>query len=143
MLHEFDSTDKKRIKSHLKSIIHLALLDGHFDETEQIIVQKLAMKFGITKAELDQMIEEDENYDYNPPVDLEERFEFLFDFVMMMLADDHVSENELKLLKLLALNLNFNHQKIDNITAFLVEESKKNADPEYVFNGFKKVILGR
>jgi len=143
MLNIFDSSDKKRIKNHLRNLIHIANIDGHFDDSEKAIVQKVAHKFGITKEELDQMIKADNSYDYNPPIDLEERFELLYDFFMMISADNELTDNELRMFKILALGLNMNHNRIDEITGYMIEHALKDSDPEVLFKGFKKVLLAK
>lgn len=141
MLHVFDSTDKKRIKSHLRNLIHLAHIDGHFDDAERAIVQKMATKFGVTNEELEHMIKDEDHFEYHPPVDLEERFELLYDIVMMMLADNELAESELKMFRMCALGLNFNHEKLDELTQYLIEKAPVEKDVEILFKGFKRVIL--
>jgi uncharacterized tellurite resistance protein B-like protein len=141
MLNIFDSTDKKRVKTHLRSLIHIANIDGHFDESEKEIISTMAQRFGITNEEMEQMIREDDSNDYNPPVDLEERFELLYDIFMIMSADDQLVESELKMFRMLALGLNINHEKIDNVLNFMLEKAGKDSDPEILFKQFKKVLI--
>lgn len=141
MIHIFDSSDKKRIKSHLKIIIHIANADGRIDEDEQKLVEKISKKFGITEEEIHHLLKNDAAYEYHPPVELEERFEFLYDLMMMMMSDQIIDENELKIFRYTAINLNFNINKIDDIISFFTQELIQENDPEKMFKDFKKIIL--
>lgn len=141
MLNVFDSSNKRRIKTHLRNLIHIANIDGHFDDSEKAIVTKMAQKFGVTNEELEQMIAEDDHYDYHPPFDLEERFELLYDIFMMITADEQVTDSELRMFKILALGLNINHEKVDTIFQFMIDNATPDADPDELFKGFKKVLL--
>ena len=40
------------LKSHMKNLLEIALVDGHFDETEMDLLGKLAQKYNISEDEL-------------------------------------------------------------------------------------------
>jgi uncharacterized tellurite resistance protein B-like protein len=141
MIHLFDSSDKKKVKGHLKNIIHIANLDGRIDENEKNCIEKIGKKLGITPEEIQHIINDDRSYDYHAPIDLEERFEFLYDLIMMILSDNEIDENELKVFHTAAISLNININKIEEITEFLVEKVKLKEDPELIFKEFKRILL--
>jgi uncharacterized tellurite resistance protein B-like protein len=141
MIHLFDSSDKKKVKGHLKNIIHIARLDGKIDENEKNCIENIGKKLGITPEEIQHIVDDDRSYDYHAPIDLEERFEFLYDLMVMILSDNEVDESELKIFHTTAISLNININKIDEITGFLVEKVRQKEDPELVFKEFKRILL--
>jgi uncharacterized tellurite resistance protein B-like protein len=141
MIHLFDSSDKKKIKGHLKNIIHIANLDGIIDDNEKNCIEKIGKKFGITTEEIQHVIDDDRSYDYHAPIDLEERFEFLYDLMVMILSDNEVDANELKIFHITAISLNININKIDEITAFLINKVRQKENPELIFKEFKQILL--
>jgi uncharacterized tellurite resistance protein B-like protein len=141
MIHLFDSADKKRIKGHIKNIVHIANLDGIIDEEEQKCIEKIGKRFGITGEEIQHLIKDDSAYDYHAPIDLEERFEFLYDLMMMILADQVIDDNERKIFRYTAINMHFDHKKVDEIMNFFIEEINSKADTEKMFKDFKTLLL--
>jgi uncharacterized tellurite resistance protein B-like protein len=141
MIHLFDSSDKKKIKTHLNNIIYIASLDGHIDDDEKKCILKIAGKFNVTEDEVLHLIEDKSHIEYHVPVDLEERFEFLYDLMMMIKVDNKIEESELKIFKYMVINLHFDLKKVDEIVNFFIKETNSETDPELMFKDLKKVLL--
>jgi len=143
MLHLFDHSDKKKIKSHLKNIIHVANIDGKIDEAEKDLIFNLGKKFGITKEEIEALIKNDSDMAESLPYDLEERFEVLYDIMNMIKANEEIEKSELKIFRSMVLALNFDYKKIDEITNFFMIRVNKHANPEELFKEFKELIFNQ
>jgi uncharacterized tellurite resistance protein B-like protein len=143
MIHLFDSSDKKKIKGHLKNIIHIANLDGRIDENEKNCIEKIGKKSGITPEEIQHIIDDDKSYDYHAPIDLEERFEFLYELIVMILSDNEVDNSELKIFHTSAISLNIDINMIEEITDFLIHKVRNKENPELIFKEFKQILLSK
>ena len=78
-------------KIHYLHLIQVARADGKIDMQELAILHKEGRRFGLTDAEIDQLIEKEKDHHYHPPYSLDDKFEDLFYISEMILADDNVS----------------------------------------------------
>jgi uncharacterized tellurite resistance protein B-like protein len=141
MIHIFDSSDKKKIKSHLQNIINIANADGKIDESEKLFIEKAGKKFGITTEEISILLDKKTAHDFHPPVELEERFEFLYDLMMMILADGKIDDSEMKIFKSTIISLSFDHKKSNQITQFFIDMIQNKENPDSALKNFKKLLL--
>ena len=67
-LHEaFESQDKKRVKSHFKNLLAVALADGILDKVELDNLFKISKRYYITRDELEELVDNPNQISFNPP----------------------------------------------------------------------------
>ena len=119
------------LKSHLLNLYALALTDAQFDEREIFLLYKIAGEKGIPKEELDHLLLNPATLKFQFPDTVEQRIEYLYDYAKMVLADDHVDENEMKTLEKFCLRFDFDEQNTPVIIDLLITAAKNkvpNAD---------------
>ncbi|MCS7035700.1 MAG: hypothetical protein RMJ33_05225 [Saprospiraceae bacterium] len=117
----FDSRDKKKRLSHIKNLIVLACADGEVDKNELGLIFRIGINAGLTPEELNRILERPDSVKFYPPESYKERIEHLYDMVMVMMVDGEINEGEMAFCKVVAMELGFSHEIIDQMVRDLVE----------------------
>ena len=96
--------------SHMKNLIEIAMADGHFDVVEGKFLNELATKHGVKKKDLEAIKENKVEVKFVVPEDSQEKFNHLFELVHMMVIDNHIDREELKLCVIFAKKFGYNQQ---------------------------------
>ena len=118
----FDNHANDRKKSHLKNLIEIALADGTFDEREKKLIKEIAIKFELTESDIEEIQKHPESVKFTPPSSEKLKIEHLNELVKMIIADNKIEEEEVKVCKNLAIKLNLAPNIIDD----LIEMNIKN-----------------
>lgn len=139
---DFIRDNGKRInKEHYLHLIQVSRADGKINEDELQLLHKEGRKFGLTDPEIDKLIEQESKHNYNPPYLLSEKFDHLYNVAEMILADEVVTEGEVKLIRRFAIEAGFKDNTIEKLLELLLSGIKKDEDEEDLFLRFKKEIL--
>ena len=127
----FESDNKKKVRSHFKNLLAVAMADGILDKVELDNLFKISKKYYITKDELASLIDDSSNIMFNPPADKEERCTQLYNLVQMMLVDGEVDQNEFRMCMSYGVGLGFEpttiEETINNIIS-LIESGEDRED---------------
>jgi hypothetical protein len=88
------------------------------------MLHKEGRKFGLTDPEIDQIITMEKEHNYHAPYSLEDKFEHLHNIAEVILADEIVEDNEIKMLRKFAIEAGFDYSKIDGIIEVMIEGIK-------------------
>jgi len=121
---------KTTAHSHMKNLIEIAAADGHFDNVEDDLLSKIAKRNGIGKNKLEEIKAQPNSVDFEVPEDSSEKFSQLFDLVHMMIVDDEIHPEEMKLCNLYAIKFGYNKNNIDELIATIKSniENKQTVD---------------
>ena len=128
-------------KVHYLHLIQVAQADGKIDLKEKEILLKEGLRFGLTEKEVDKLIIEEKEHHYQPPYSLEEKFEDLFFVAEMILADNDISESEMKLLTRFAVEVGFDDKSIEILKEVLIKGIRNNETEENLFKQFKNRLF--
>lgn len=112
------------LKSHFLNLYAMALTDSEFDEKEIYLLYKLSEEKGISRTDLDTLLLNPVTVKFHFPETLSERIEYLYDYAQMILADNHVDEEELTTLKKFCMKLGFTEENTPLITDLLLEAAR-------------------
>lgn len=129
-MNKFESGDTKRKKSHVKNLIKMASADGHVDGSELEFLNKIARKFGVDQDEVQHIIDNPDQYSFTPPATKEERHAQLLNLTLMMLADNVIDDNEMKIMKKFAVGLGYPFGKVDRLIQKAIELAKQDIDED-------------
>lgn len=141
ILEHFDHSERKQDKEHFKHLIQVALADGKIEDNEFKMLHRLGKNMGFTDPEIDDLLESTKQSTYNPPYELSKRFEQIYGIVKMVLADDKIDNNEMRLATGLALKSGFSENEIPALLVLLIDGIKKGEDEEDLFKIYKKRIM--
>jgi hypothetical protein len=103
----FPSKKTKGIKSHIANLVSIALSDGNFSTAEKRLIFDIGKMNGISNEKIKDIIKSNEPIKFKIPKSDSERFDRVFDLVLMLLADGMKTEDELAACIELAEKLGF------------------------------------
>lgn len=138
ILEHFDHTERKRDKEHFGHLLQIALADGKIENSELEMLYRSGRKLGLTKEEIDELLENSKKSAFTPPYELTKRFEQLYDIVKMVYADGQVNSNEMRMATTLAIKLGFTEDEIPFLLTLLINGVKNSEDEEELLEMYKK-----
>ncbi len=135
----FKKGHQTRNKAHFASIASMALADGKIEEEEQKLLQSLATKLGVNKADVDSILKNPGQYPLVPSNSAEERMERIHDLFDMIFTDHEISVKELVLIKRYAIGLGYNSIDANE----LIKNSIEIYTGEITFEEYKYMINKR
>jgi hypothetical protein len=132
---------KKVTRDHFIHLIQVSKTDGAVSKEELEMLHKEGKKFGLTDPEIDELIKSENNHHYQPPYSVDEKFEHLYNIAEIILADDVVTDSEMKMIRRFAIEAGFGDKIIDDLLKLLIEGVKKGEDEEVLLKTFKKKMF--
>ncbi len=123
--------------SHMRNLIEMALADGKYLTTEDSLLKTIAKKHGVSPKKLLDIQDSPDKIEFHIPEDAGEKFHQFYDLVSMMVVDDHIDSEEVKLCEVFAKKFGYPPDKcpelVDSIAANIsagnsVEETRKRID---------------
>jgi len=133
-----ETRGKKICKDHYLHMVQVSKVDGKISDAEMEMLHKKGRKFGLTDPEIDHIINSEAENQYNPPYSLIGKFIHLYNVSQIILADEEVTEKELKMIRRIATESGFNDKTIERLIKLLFEGIRKGDDEDKLFNEFKK-----
>lgn len=140
-LEHFDHPERKQDKEHFTHLIQIALADGQIENSELEMLYRAGNKMGLTKEEINGLLENSKKSAFIPPYELSKRFGQLYDIVKMVYADGQVNNNEMRLATSLAIKLGFAEAEIPFLLTLLINGVKNGEDEDELLGMFKKKRL--
>jgi len=106
---------KGTVKSHMKNLIEMAVVDGNFDPIEYDLLKSIAKRNGISESQLVQIRNNPEGIKYELPANKEEKFSQLYDLVHMMSIDKNIHHEELRLCDLFAVKFGYKREYVKEL----------------------------
>ena len=138
ILDHFDHPSKKQDKEHFINLIQVALADEMLDKSESDMLHRFGRRMGFTDPEIDNLIKASSKTAYIPPYELSKRFEQVYDIVKMVLADDVIDKNEMRLANGFAAKSGFTEMEIPGLLSFLITGINEGKDEDDLFEQYKK-----
>lgn len=113
-----------QLKSHFLRLYQIALSDENFNHLEMQLLYKFAEERGVSKTDLDSILTGVVG-DVTIPASIEERIEYLYDFALMIWADEEITEDELNTFKKYCKKFEFLDENIDELTTYLLDNAKQ------------------
>ena len=120
------------IRSHMKNLLDIAMVDGHFDESEFDLLKKLAKKYDISEDELTSIRNKPSDIEFEIPEDDSEKFEQFYELIQMMMADNKIYEEEMNLC--IIFGRKFGYNNVRRSTEAIVQYIKDGVNMETTMN---------
>lgn len=121
---------KTGAKSHMKNLIEMAAVDGHFDELEYDLLKVIAKRNNISESQLKSIQANPAGVKFEIPANEGEKFSQLYDLVHMMTIDNEVHHEETKLCNLFAIKFGYPKDKVNDLIVAIQGNIKHGQDPE-------------
>lgn len=123
-------------RKHINILIQLAEADKHFAKAERDMIFKIAKERNFPEEMVHELIRKPEPIDSLGALPPEQKFEYLFTSIELILVDQNIFESEVIFCKSLAIKLGFKKAIIeffmDNINKMDKEVLKEIALKEYL-----------
>ncbi|MCZ6693613.1 MAG: hypothetical protein O6939_06895 [Bacteroidetes bacterium] len=126
------SKSPNHLKSHMKNLLEIALVDEHFDETEMDLLKKLAQKYNISEDELGKIQDNPSTIEFQIPEDDNEKFEQFYELVNMMTIDGKILDEEMNLCVLIGKKFEYNN--VRDVIDTLIQDIKTGLPMENTRN---------
>jgi len=126
------------IKSKLSVLVQLANIDGDFAGEEKDLIYMIAKANGITKEEVNDMIENPEPLPPLSTISDEDKFEYLYHLVQLMKIDNQVYLSEIKFCEELAEKLGFKKNVIADLSARIYSDPSITSNVESLKREIRK-----
>ena len=116
--------NKVSTKSHVKNLVELAKIDGHYDPREDILLNEIAKRDSVNRAFIKKVENGSDNIELQIPEAEDLRFKQFYDLVKMMLADDMVHELEMQLIRSLGMKFGYKKEYLDELIDSIIQNIK-------------------
>jgi uncharacterized tellurite resistance protein B-like protein len=110
------------VRSHMKNLIEMAAVDGHFHDSEKELLKSIAKRNGISEGQLEEIRSNPGTIQFEIPTDDKEKFHQLYDLVHMMSIDNQVHAEEQNLCTLFAIKFGYKRE----LTKELIDAIRQN-----------------
>ena len=112
-------------KNHIKNLLALAKSDGHMHPKEEILLYKIAKRYGLKDRQVKALIDVNEKFEVNVPDNHNDRMNLLYDLILMVYADEVVDKHEIQFCEVVVTNFGMKKE----LVAWLVKEFEKGTPP--------------
>ena len=120
------------IRSHMKNLLEIALVDQDFDDSEFDLLKKLANKYDIPEDELAKIRENPSDIEFEMPESDSEKFQQFYELVQMMMADNKIYEEEMNLC--IIFGRKFGYNNVRESTNAIVQDIKDGVSIDNTMN---------
>lgn len=130
--HAYESGGQKAKEGIFSNLVTLARVDGHVDASESALLERIAQRLSITPEVAKEIMKHPDEYPMIPPVEKEERFERLIQFIQMTFVDGVVDTAEQKLVAKYGIALGFNDDDAHVYSETILRKIKEGEDSESI-----------
>ncbi len=138
LLNYHDSHQKKLNRAYFVHLILVAKADGNISDKEKKVLHRLGHKLGFVDEEISRMIDNPGQDSYNPPYELRERIEHLYDIIRITLADGSITDEEHRITQCYAVASGFSSVESDDVIEIIKKGIGEGQDEEEIFQIYKK-----
>lgn len=121
----------EEIKSHFLRLYQIALIDDDFSPLEMKLLYHFAEERNISKEQLDEILIANPGI-VTIPESIEKKIEYLYDFALMIWADEEVTEDEYSALKKYCKKFEFLEENIVPLADYLIASAKEGKSKESI-----------
>jgi len=112
-------------KNHIKNLLALAKSDGHMHPKEEVLLYKIAAKYGLKDRQVKLLADADEKFEINVPDNHNDRMNLLYDLILMVYADDVIDPHEIEFCELAVKQFGMKKE----LVKWLLEEFDRGTPP--------------
>lgn len=131
---------KELLDSHLKNLWEVAMSDGHIDDREVKLLFQIAKRHGVGKSRVNRVKNKMDTIDFIKPDNDKERFDQMYDLVMMMMADHEIDQNEMRVCNKYAEKLGFDKRIVDDLVVSISSNITVGNDSEETKERIKHML---
>ena len=131
---------KELLDSHLKNLWEVAMSDGQIDDREVELLYQIAKRHGVGKGKVNRVKQRMDQINFASPDNDRERFDQMYDLVMMMMADSEIDDNEMRVCNKYAEKLGFDKRIVEDLVYSISSNITVGNDPEETKERIKHML---
>lgn len=135
----YSSGKHKQEIGHFASVVKIAQTDDIITEGEQKLLDRTARRLHISEEEYTAILKSPEKYPVNAPISYDERLERLYRLTKMTLADEKVDEDQVFLMRKIAVALNIPTDNVEKVCDEAIHLVMNDNDLDAFIVAIKKV----
>lgn len=108
-------------QSHIANLIKMAEVDGNISPLEVMFIKGLSLRMDVSNEEFNEIIQNRNNIQFNPPATKEEQYQQLAELIILMNVDLIASPNEKDIIFDVGGKMGISTDKIEEIIQYLSE----------------------
>ncbi|MDA0193745.1 MAG: TerB family tellurite resistance protein [Bacteroidetes bacterium] len=128
------------IQTHLSMLIDLATIDDDFDEKEKYMVYMIGKANGLSKGDVDDLIENPHPLENIGSLSFDQKFEYLFNIIQLMKIDHEVFITEIHYCEDMAERLGFDRGVIGTLSKHIYADPSITGDRESLKKSAQKYL---
>ena len=134
--------ESKKISSHFLNLFSLAIADSDVSPKEIELLYDLGIEGGVSKAEVDFLIDNPHKVKFVAPNSIHEKSEQLFDFCRMILADGRIDVREILTFKTLSKLLKIEDNQAQDILTIYIDGIKEGKQKSELISNVNRILSG-
>lgn len=130
--HAYGSGGQSAKEGIFSNLVQLARVDGKVDPEEAALLVSIAQRLSLTPEQAREIMNHPDEYPMIPPVEKEDRFERMIQFVQMTRVDGEVSPEEIAMMTRYGVALGFDEKHIEEIENDILTKLQDGLSPEEV-----------
>lgn len=118
------------IQTHLSMLIDLATIDDDFDAKERHMIYMVGKANGLSKEEVDDLIENPHPFENIDTLSFDQKFEFLVNIIQLMKIDHEVFLSEIQFCEEMAERLGFDRKVVGQLSKNIYADPSITTDRE-------------
>lgn len=127
-------------KEQLSILVHLAMVDKYIADAEIKLVHHLGALHGLSRKEIEEIIESPQPMPSEFEGSEKEKFEYLFNVVQLMKVDGRVFQSEIAFCEKIAMQLGYLPGVITELSAYVYSDPQIITDKKFLKGLTEKFI---
>ena len=106
--------------TQIANLIKLAKADGELDHREVMLIYGIAHKNGVSKFDMDEIIQRADSIETSVPADDSEKIRYFYQLLILATVDSEVTEDEVALLTKVGGELELDASKVDKAIQYVL-----------------------
>lgn len=106
--------------TQIANLIKLAKADGELDHREVMLIYGIAHKNGVSKFDMDEIIERADTIETNVPADESDKVRYFYQLLVLSTVDSKVDDGEVALLTKIGNELKLDSSKVDKAIQYVL-----------------------
>jgi uncharacterized membrane protein YebE (DUF533 family) len=128
------------IKEQLKMLIQLAVSDSMIAEKEKRMIYMVGTANGVSKEEVDKMIENPEPMEPLRALSDDQKFEYIYQLIQLMKTDGQVFRSEISFCEDIAEKLGYDKRVVGELSSRIYSDPSITADRDLLRKKAEKLL---
>ena len=117
-------------KEQINILVHLSMADNHLAEEESKMIHKVGERNGLSKDEIDQIIDNPRPIPALADLPPDQKFDYLYSVIFLMKVDGKIFQSEIKFCEKVASAMGYKPSVIANLSAYIPSDDSIEIDKQ-------------